>query len=56
VGLIQYLTPTLRFLLAELLYGEPFGAERLLSFGLIWAGLVVYTLDAFQGQRRRRAD
>jgi chloramphenicol-sensitive protein RarD len=55
VGLIQYLTPTLQFLLAVFLYGESFGPVRLISFGFIWAGLAVYTLDAFRRQQRPRA-
>lgn len=55
VGLIQYLTPTLQFLLAVFLYGESFGPVRLISFGFIWAGLAVYTLDALRRQQRPRA-
>lgn len=44
LGMFQYLSPTLQFLLAVFVYREPFSADRLLGFGLIWAGLAVYSL------------
>ena len=46
VGLMQYLVPTLHFLLAVFAFGEPFTRTHLTSFALIWAGLVLYTYDA----------
>lgn len=46
LGLIQYLAPTGQFLLAVLAFGEPFGPAHAATFGLIWAGLAVYTVDA----------
>jgi chloramphenicol-sensitive protein RarD len=44
-GLLQYIAPTCTFLLAVLLYGEPFTPTHALSFGLIWTALVIYSLD-----------
>jgi chloramphenicol-sensitive protein RarD len=52
VGLLQYLAPTLQFLLAVVVYGEPFTAVHLLTFTLIWAGLAIFMLDVFAHQRR----
>ena len=46
VGLLQFLAPTLQFLLAVLRYGEPFTRTHLAAFGLIWTALAVYTLEA----------
>ena len=46
IGLMQYLVPTLHFILAVFVFGEAFTAAHLLSFVLIWAGLVLYTIDA----------
>ena len=48
VGLLQYLTPTLQFLLAVGLYREPFGATHALAFGLIWSALGLYTWDSLR--------
>jgi chloramphenicol-sensitive protein RarD len=44
-GFLQYIAPTCTFLLAVFLYGEPFTPAHALSFGLIWAALVIYSLD-----------
>lgn len=52
VGFIQYLGPSITFLLAIFIYDEPFSTERLVVFALIWCALIVFTLDAWQRQRR----
>ncbi|WP_338667485.1 EamA family transporter RarD [Pseudodesulfovibrio methanolicus] len=55
VGLLQYLAPSLAFLLGVFVYEEPFNARSLLTFALIWSGLAVYTAEsvmAIRGQRR----
>ncbi len=50
LGLFQYLSPTIQFLLGVWLFHEPFGSGRLAGFVLIWAALALYSLD---GWRRR---
>jgi chloramphenicol-sensitive protein RarD len=45
VGFIQYLTPTLFFILGRFVYREPFPPVQLISFIFIWTALVVYTLS-----------
>ena len=51
IGFLQYIAPTCQFLLAVLVFKEKFDSEKLISFGLIWAGLAVYSLDL--GMRKR---
>ena len=51
IGFLQYLTPTLHFLLAVLLYKEPFTRAHLTSFLFIWGGLCCYSYDAWRGMR-----
>jgi chloramphenicol-sensitive protein RarD len=46
LGLLQYLSPTGLLLLSVLVYGESLPPSRTLVFGLIWAGLALYALDA----------
>ncbi|MBI4185389.1 MAG: EamA family transporter RarD [Proteobacteria bacterium] len=46
VGFFHYITPTCLFLLAVFAYGEPITGVHLLTFGLIWAALALYTLDS----------
>ena len=55
VGLIQYLTPTLQFLLAVALYREPFTLIHLAAFGCIWLALALYSTDAWFTYRPRPA-
>ena len=48
VGFLQYITPTLHFLLAVLVYGESFTHVHLISFLFIWSGLALYSLHAYR--------
>lgn len=52
LGLLQYLAPTIQFLLAVLAYGEPMTTAHIICFALIWTGLAVFAAD---GLRRARA-
>lgn len=52
VGFLQYLAPTLQLLLATLAFGEPFGEGKLVTFALVWLGLLLYSFDAL-AQRRK---
>ncbi len=51
VGLMQYLAPTLNFLLAVAVYREPFTPAHGITFGCIWAALALYTFDALHVRR-----
>ena len=54
LGFFQYLGPTLMFLLAVTFYGETVGQDKLVTFGFIWAALILFTLDALYTQRKPR--
>ena len=43
IGILQYVAPTMIFLTAVFLFGEPFGMARAVAFPMIWAALVIYT-------------
>ena len=45
VGMLMYINPTMQFLTAVYLFDEPMQQSRLLSFGLIWLGLLFYTIS-----------
>ncbi|MEO6015276.1 MAG: EamA family transporter RarD [Devosia sp.] len=53
IGMLQYIAPSISFLLAITLFGETLNGTRLLSFGLIWLSLAVYSADSLV--RRGRA-
>ncbi|MFL6848831.1 MAG: EamA family transporter RarD [Sphingomicrobium sp.] len=42
LGMLQFIAPTLQFLIAVLLYGEPFTAAHALAFAAIWTALALY--------------
>lgn len=54
IGLLQYLAPTIQFLLGVYLYSEPFSRNRLIGFVMIWLALILYTTDALRHHRHRR--
>jgi chloramphenicol-sensitive protein RarD len=45
LGLLQYLSPTLQFLLGVWLFHEPFTPDRLVGFALIWAALALFAAE-----------
>lgn len=48
LGFLQYISPTGQFLLGVLLYKEAFTTSHLICFGFIWAGLILFTIDAIR--------
>jgi chloramphenicol-sensitive protein RarD len=46
VGFLQYIAPSCTFLLAVFIYREPLMPAQLLTFGLIWAALAIYSYDS----------
>lgn len=52
MGFLQFLSPTLQFLIAVLAFGEPLSRDRLHSFMLIWAAVALYCGDAALRARR----
>lgn len=54
LGLMQYIAPSLQFLCGVLLYGERLSQGQMISFGLIWMGLILFALDSYGSARRAR--
>jgi len=55
LGFLQYIAPSLQFLLAVLAFGEPLTTAHIICFGAIWTALVIFTLDGWRGLVRARA-
>ncbi|HEX7853939.1 MAG TPA: EamA family transporter RarD [Sphingobium sp.] len=51
LGLIQYVTPTMLFLTAILLYGEHLSPAKWATFALIWTGLIIFATHALHSAR-----
>ncbi|MEJ5241537.1 MAG: EamA family transporter RarD [Anaerolineales bacterium] len=55
VGLMQYIAPTLQFLIGVFVYHEPFDRSRLIGFALVWIALALFATESlWQEQMRRR--
>jgi len=52
LGLMQYLTPTVQFLLGILVFHEPMPTMRWVGFGFIWLALALFTAESLRSRRR----
>ena len=52
IGLLQYITPTMQFLLGIFVFGETFTPTRLLGFTLVWVALIFFTIESLVMQRK----
>jgi chloramphenicol-sensitive protein RarD len=53
LGLLQYISPSMQFMLGVWLFHEPLQPSRLLGFALIWAALLIYSLEGWLHSRKR---
>ncbi|RUV44450.1 MAG: EamA family transporter RarD [Mesorhizobium sp.] len=55
IGIMQYIAPTMVFLIAVLIFDEPFGSTQAIAFALIWTALAMYSWSMFRGREVRQA-
>lgn len=55
LGLLQYMTPTIQFLIGVLVRHEPVTAGRMAGFVVVWAALALFTVDTASHRRRQLA-
>jgi chloramphenicol-sensitive protein RarD len=51
IAILQYIAPTMIFLTAVFIFGEPFGAARAIAFPMIWASVAIYLYSIFRQTR-----
>jgi len=54
IGLTQYLTPILQFVIGVVFLHEAMPTARLIGFAIVWIALIVYTIDLFRSARTQR--
>ena len=54
LGLLQYIAPLLQFFCGVVLFGEKLSVGQMVSFGLIWIGLILFASDGIATARRNR--
>lgn len=50
LGLLQYIGPTLQFLIGVMIYDEPFTSDKFVGFGLVWAALLLFAFEGFMAR------
>lgn len=55
IGMLQYIAPTMIFLVAVFIFKEPFGQARMIAFPLIWLALILYSVSMLQQMRQAAA-
>ena len=56
LGFLQYLSPSLQFLVAVALFREPFSTAQALSFACIWTAVSIYTWDSLRAAQADRIE
>lgn len=51
VGLLQYIAPTLQFLIGVFVYKEPFDLAHFLGFAIVWVALIIFALESYLANR-----
>jgi chloramphenicol-sensitive protein RarD len=54
VGVLQYITPTMQFLLGVLVYHEPFNRDLLIGFSIVWAALILFWGEGLLAGMKKR--
>lgn len=52
IGILQYIAPTLQFLIGVLIYAEDFSQDRVIGFSLIWMALLIYSTEGLIERRK----
>ena len=45
IGILQYIAPTIQFLIGVFVYDEPFTTGQLIGFGIVWTALIIFTVE-----------
>jgi len=53
IGILQYIAPTMIFLIAVFVFGEEFDGARMIAFPMIWAALVIYSMSLVKQMRTK---
>jgi chloramphenicol-sensitive protein RarD len=51
IGILQYIAPTIQFLIGVFLYHEPFDRSRMIGFGLVWIALIIFWVENYLANR-----
>jgi chloramphenicol-sensitive protein RarD len=53
IGILQFIAPTVQFMLGVMVYEEPFTEQKLVGFVLVWAAVSAFAMEGIAANRRR---
>lgn len=53
LGMLQYIAPTMQFLLGVVVYGEAFSTRQFVGFSIVWAALILLAIEGVAASRKR---
>jgi chloramphenicol-sensitive protein RarD len=56
VGILQYIAPSLQFLIGVAVYREDFGKSDMIGFGLVWTALLIFSLESARNSVKNKAE
>lgn len=54
IGVMQYIGPSIQMMLGVWVFNEAFTLSHAVTFGLIWAGVILFSVSAWRADRRQR--
>jgi chloramphenicol-sensitive protein RarD len=54
IGVLQFIAPTVQFVLGVMVYEEPFSGQKFVGFALVWAAVLVFGTESIVANRRAR--
>jgi chloramphenicol-sensitive protein RarD len=55
IGVMQYVSPTLQFIIGVWVFGEALGPVRIIGFIAVWTALVIFTADAWRANQTKQS-
>jgi chloramphenicol-sensitive protein RarD len=55
IGILQFIAPTIQFLLGVLVYKEPFSHQQLIGFAFVWSAVIVFAVEGLLARTQQRA-
>ena len=55
IGILQYIAPTIQFLIGVFLYKEPFDLAHFIGFAAVWIALIIFWVEGVYARRARKA-
>ena len=53
VGLLQYIAPTIQFLIGVFVYKEPFDHAHFIGFAIVWVALIIFAVESYMANRSK---